>query len=1518
MATEIDSLQIRIVSNGENAANAINQVSGAVKSLSAGKRANQTVEFLRQLSDTMARVRSASTAASAIQTLANGVQSLKGVGSLTKAVNNISAIAPAINALHSADLTGVSDKMSTLAQAMSHISGLKGLTSFGTAMRSLKDLPNITEKLTPEVLSDFADRVQRVSEAVTPLSTKMTAVKAGFQAINGPIRQASESTKDFSSAISNINVAAIISNLKTGYYFIRRILEGVMKLTDDVVDFDGIVERFKRGFGDTAGEAYSWIQRLNKEMGLNVQQFMQYTSIFAQMLEGLGVAQKDATQMAIGYSELSYDIWAAYNDIFESYGDAVSAVQSAIAGQTRPLRRAGFSVLNTTLQQTAANHGLEISITKATEAEKSYLRYLSLVDQAQEQGIIGTYAKEMETAEGQLRTLGQMFKSLTQEAGKLLLPLLTVVVPRVQAAVKLITEAIQRLAALFGVTLKTPEWSNSSGFAEAVEDAEDAAEGIESAMGGAAGSAKELKKTLLGIDEINQLNGANGGSGGGGGGGGSSVVDALNGYDWDVSSLWTDAIFKNINSQVDEIAQKIKDFIPTLEWIAAGVAGISLATMLADAEKLATVFKTLGEVLLNVGLNVAFTEVVLRTDLSTNPAQALLGLIAEWVASAGTGLMMAKTLGLTNKQGMGIGFAIGAGVQIIVTAIELATGTVDFKSKNFWIQTLSSTLMGGVAGMMLMGGPQGFLLGISAAVTLELLSFAIAWKNGAAAQQGLKEAFGEGMGLTGDELRMYVNNVIVTPRHITVDGETYSMAQAVEMNASLKLNIEKSIEDINSSFSAIEQGVMKLKLGVTTDPETLRSDIENYVKSVQSFIDNTYQQGVLSLSVLNMQNSGLMDYLNDWYSNGKLSNLNRMLNEVLTQGTMTSELGITFVVPEEQRMYAALELSKQIHEIVNEAAMREYEAKLTGLKLRTQGTLSGEEILEAIRIYQEEIATGEYKLYSDSMDKAIEYALGEMEKNIAEGMSEAQARLIYNDELQQAYSEWGKKVLATNADILNYGMDLLKNGFSEYYPLIQTEYDRMLSELDEHEKSNVKEIERVLKGAFERMNKEIPDDARAAMLAIVTALEPSMDETQRIADTYQAAGIQMDQSLVDGLNDYNMKAAILGVEDALLYMSGYEFSQSRQFFTMLETTENAFAKVDEAAKNGIANNVQLVYDEVSGAVIGVQDVLTDDVIAITPTVRENLEALGIVIPEALLEGSKEGTETYIAGANGVGAQLYSAVGISLSDKFLSDNFKKYGQTIPNGVKSGATTTPSWFTPTVQSYQTDIQTAFRTYMSEKEWVKYGQAVPGGVKSGMGNGSDLNSHASWLLKNINPNMDEAVRGMKNIGGNLVKGILQGMETESSSTQTKQSLGRVMTNLDTHTRVKALIGSPSKLFAEDVGYWLTAGIVEGMNQPYALIEPMEVMYTNAKDWWDSNTTDIIGGDFEFIDESGKNHYMDIKDANNEQNSLLKEQNALLRAILEKESTGGYYGTTGEAMLEAASHLNRRTGRTMIPVGG
>ena len=1512
MATEIDSLQIRIVSNGDQAAQTISNVADALKKVGNAKKQN-TLDFLAGLATQLEHLTSHSTAIQNLYSTAKALQEMNQVKSLRGLANSISQLSPALNALNSTDLGSTGEKIRTITEALSGLETPKGASSFGSIIKGLKDLPDAVKGLTPEVLSNFAARVKEVSEAVTPLSNKMTSVAAGFKAINGPIRQASESTKDFSSAISNINIAAIISNLRTGYNLIRRILEGVMKLTDDVVDFDGIVERFRRGFGDTAGEAYSWIQRLNKEMGLNVQQFMQYTSIFAQMLEGLGVAQKDATQMAIGYSELSYDIWAAYNDIFESYGDAVSAVQSAIAGQTRPLRRAGFSVLNTTLQQTAANHGLEISITKATEAEKSYLRYLSLVDQAQEQGIIGTYAKEMETAEGQLRTLGQMFKSLTQEAGKLLLPLLTVVVPRVQAAVKLITEAIQRLAGLFGVTLKTPEWSNSSGFAEAVEDAEDAAEGIESAMGGAAGSAKELKKTLLGIDEINQLNGANGGSGGGGGGGGSSVVDALNGYDWDVSSLWTDAIFKNINSQVDEIVEKFKKFLPTLENIGFILGGLTLGALLADVNIAKDAFKILGALVLDVGLNIAFTELVLNTDMSTKPELALAGVLGEWLASAGSGVLIGKAIGNTGV-GIGIGLAVGAAVQIAVTSIEIAKGNVTVGSENWWLQQLSTIAMGGAAGFAL-GGPTGLLLGIGVTMVITAVSGIIAWENGGRGWAELEKQFGEDLGLTDDELHFYAENIILTPRKVTIGGSSVSESDAIELLASVKLNLAQSKADIQSSMLSLEQDLTKLRLGIEVNPDTLANDVKHYIEAVQSYIDNTYQEGSISLSLLGLEDSNMQSFLDEWYQNDRLSRLTSLLSEVVTSGTLSLSNGFQMEIDPAQKAYVIADLQRQIQEIVDEAAQLRYEAQLTGLELRTSGELGAHELVSAI---EEAVAIlSERQVALDqSMDTDILIAKQAYLKALEEGLiSPEEAERIYQENLSQIFNGWATKTTELTQQILSFGMGKITS-------TLGVNLDTLFRDLTTHAKAaegqTFQDLADDMSVQIGYMSNSVDKDTKAAIEIIMSAMMPSVEQQQRVVSEMQKAGQSVDQGLIDGLNDAMLLATLYGDANAIMYTTGWQMSQSPTFYDALKNTKNAFAELDEYARQGLANNVSVVYDAAGNLVLTTSDGVQHQLGPVTDTLVANFEALGIALPTALGVGMGTGTSATFSGTGDPVNNLYQTVDSKFAEKFVPDNFKKYGQTIPNGVKSGASTTPSWFNPTVQSYQTDIQTAFRTYMSEKEWVKYGQAVPGGVKSGMGNGSDLNSHASWLLKNINPNMDEAIRGMKNIGGNLVKGILQGMETESTTTSTHNSLRRTMTNMENTVKGFEIIKSPSQRWADEIGYYLTAGIVQGMDQPDALIDPMKTMYTNAKDWWDSNTTDITGGDFEFIDESGKNHYLDIKDANNEQNSLLREQNQLLRQILEKESTGGYYGTTGEAMLEAASHLNRRTGRTMIPVGG
>ena len=430
---------------------------------------------------------------------------------------------------------------------------LKANGSFGTAVRNLTKLKEALNGLSVD--NSAVNNISRIADQAARISNAMGGVNQAARNASGGIRNVSSGIN-----ATTLNMSSFVTVGQAVVNTVRKISQSMAGIINDASERDGIVQRFSRGFGDKAQETYEWIQKLNSEMGINTQQFMQYSSIYATMLTGFGVAHEDAAKMALGYTELTYDIWAGYNDIYKTYAEAADAVKSAIAGEVEPIRRAGFTIIESTLEQTAANYGLEISLENATEAQKSYLRYLTLVDQAHTQNLVGTYAKEMNTAEGLMRTLSQQVKSLSQAFGSLFLPVLVKVVPWLQAFVELIKDAIVAIGAFFGITIQFADFSKSvSGSAGATDQFADSANG-------AAKAAKELKKATIGIDELNIISPptASGGAGVGGAGFGGLDVD----------SLWDESIFDSVQSQVKELKEKIKETLTVVGTIGGLIAGV--------------------------------------------------------------------------------------------------------------------------------------------------------------------------------------------------------------------------------------------------------------------------------------------------------------------------------------------------------------------------------------------------------------------------------------------------------------------------------------------------------------------------------------------------------------------------------------------------------------------------------------------------------------------------------------------------------------------------------------------------------------------------------------------------------------------------------------------------------------------------------------------------------------------------------------------------------------------------------
>lgn len=545
---------------------------------------------------------SAGQAEAKIDALATALGKLKENGKITVAANGLKKLAGALNELNPA-LSGMNaSKLAELGKTVEGLSSIQKLSGLNSALNTLKKIPDITQGIDTANLTRFTTQMENLSRALTPLATQIDKIGTGFSKLPAHITQAVTATNKMATATEKaavatekhgkklnaggINLMAAISNFESVIHVVNMVGNAITATMAEAMEWDGIQYRFGRAFGEDAEEVYAYAQKINDVLGINIQQFMQYSSLYGSLLSGFGLAQEKVTTISVGLTELSYDIWAAYNDRFKSLEAASEAVRSAITGEIEPIRNAGIALTEASLQEYLDSVGMAtVSIEKLSEAQKAEVRYAAMMDAAMKQGIVGTYAAEMTTAEGAVRNLSQAFKGLTQAFGSLFIPIIQAAIPWVTAFINVVYDAIAAIASFLGISFFKIDWGNSSkgigDMASGLKDASKSAGGVGGGMSKAADAAKKLKDYTMGFDELNVISPpTDTGSGGGGGGGGGGI-------DWDgldLDTLWEDSVFAQASKQVDELKQKILDWFE--EWktqiaiVAAALGVLGMATML--------------------------------------------------------------------------------------------------------------------------------------------------------------------------------------------------------------------------------------------------------------------------------------------------------------------------------------------------------------------------------------------------------------------------------------------------------------------------------------------------------------------------------------------------------------------------------------------------------------------------------------------------------------------------------------------------------------------------------------------------------------------------------------------------------------------------------------------------------------------------------------------------------------------------------------------------------------------------
>ena len=586
----------------------------------------------------------------------------------------------------------------------------------GKATRALTSLIKKLEKLKSTMDGSSVSNIT-ISNSFNKTTNAIQKATDATNKHDAATKKTSKSTQGFTDKLAkNISKWRTLSG---AFKSVAQTMAGWFQESNDYIE---TLNLFNVTMGDAADEASTFANKVSEAMGIDVSEWMNFQGTFKQLTSGFGVAEKSANTMSQNLTQLSYDLASFFNTDVETAFDKLS---SAMSGQVKGLREFGIDTTVASLQEYALAKGIETSVSKMTQAEKSLLRYNYIMEKSTK--IQGDMARTIVTPANALRILNAQLTQMKRALGNIVSVLVAQFIPYVQAMVEIIADAANAIAAFFGFELPSIDYSglDTGGYAEDLEAGEDA-------LNASSDAAKKLKKQLMGFDELNILSNpdsdSDSGGGGAGAGGGLGGMEPLE-YDF-LSGLDT--------SKIDEIKEKMKRVLEIVGLITLGITAWKLTQLIIDLKEaiikaggLKTVLESIGKKgMLFLGVTLAITGFTLEADGVISAFEDGLGTVnfAEILGGGGTLVAGAALIGKYFGSTL-LGGAIGA---IIAGIPMFITGLYDAIMEGLnWLNgllipagaTLTGAGIGAIIGML--GGPIGAgigaLIGLAVGLVTDLV-----------------------------------------------------------------------------------------------------------------------------------------------------------------------------------------------------------------------------------------------------------------------------------------------------------------------------------------------------------------------------------------------------------------------------------------------------------------------------------------------------------------------------------------------------------------------------------------------------------------------------------------------------------------------------------------------------------------------------------------------------------------------------------------------------------------------------
>ena len=192
-------------------------------------------------------------------------------------------------------------------------------------------------------------------------------------------------------------------------------------------DFEESLNKVNVAFGESSADVQAFAKTTLKSFGIAEGSALEMASLFGDMATAMGLSQDEAAGMSASLVGLAGDL-ASFKNI--GIEQAQTALAGIFTGETESLKKLGIVMTEANLKSFALSKGMDGNVKSMTQAQKVALRYSFIMESTA--NAQGDFARTSDGFANQFRVLQESMKQLGEQFGKILLPLATRMVVKLQ------------------------------------------------------------------------------------------------------------------------------------------------------------------------------------------------------------------------------------------------------------------------------------------------------------------------------------------------------------------------------------------------------------------------------------------------------------------------------------------------------------------------------------------------------------------------------------------------------------------------------------------------------------------------------------------------------------------------------------------------------------------------------------------------------------------------------------------------------------------------------------------------------------------------------------------------------------------------------------------------------------------------------------------------------------------------------------------------------------------------------